>query len=61
VLHGVVDGHAGRDDAPRGVQVEIDVLVGIIGFEEEQLGDDDVGDIVVDRCAEEHDAVHQEP
>jgi hypothetical protein len=61
VLHGVVDGHAGGDDAAGGIQVEIDVFVGIIGFEEQQLGDDNVGDIVVDRRAEKNDAVHQEP
>ena len=42
VLHGVVDGHAGRDHAARRVDVEVDVLVGVVGLEEEQLGDDDV-------------------
>src|SRR2546423_2133968 len=61
MLHGVVDRHAGRHYAAGRVDVEVDVLVGVVGFEEQQLGDDDIGDIVVDRRAEEHDPVHQQP
>ncbi len=61
VLHRVVDRHARRDDAARRVDVEIDVLVGVVGLEKEQLGDDDVGDVVVDRRAHEDDPVHQQP
>ncbi len=57
VLHGVVDREAGRDRAARRVDVEDDVLVGVFGLEEQHLGDDDVGDVVVDRRAEEDDAV----
>src|SRR5262249_34141116 len=52
--------HAGRDDAARGVDVEGDVLLRVLGFEEEHLGDDEVGDRVVDRLAEEDDVVLQE-
>src|SRR5437667_382814 len=33
----------------------------IVRVEEQQLRDDDVGDLVVDRRPEEHDAIHQEP
>jgi hypothetical protein len=38
----------------------MDVLLGIGHLEEQQLGDDDVGDHVVHRRAEEDDAVHQQ-
>ena len=33
---------------------------GILGLEEEELGDDQVGDVVVDRRPEEDDAVLEE-
>src|SRR4029453_7450408 len=49
------------DDAPGRIDVQVDVLVRVIGLEEEQLGDDDVGDIVIDRGSQEHDPVHEEP
>ena len=60
MLHRVVDGQAGRHHATGRVEVEIDVLLGVVGLEKEQLGDDDVRDVVVDRRAEEHDAVHEQ-
>ena len=34
---------------------------GIVRLEEQQLRDDDVRDVIVDRRAEEDDAVHEEP
>jgi hypothetical protein len=34
-----------------------DVLVGVDRLQVQQLGDDQVGDLVVDRLAEEHDAL----
>ena len=45
---------------PGRVDVEVDVLVGLLGLEEQQLGADQVGDGVVDRGAEEDDALSQE-
>ena len=44
-LHGVVDGEAGGDRAARAVDVEQDVLVGILGLEEQHLGDGQVGHV----------------
>src|SRR5205809_2435362 len=38
-LHGVVDREAGRDRAARRVDVEEDVLVRVLGLEEQELGD----------------------
>src|SRR5205085_258202 len=56
-LHRVVDRHAGADDAARGVDVEVDVLLRVFGFEEEELRDDEVRHRVVNRRAEEDDVV----
>ena len=35
----------------------MDVLVGVVGFQVDELGDDQVGRFLVDLSAEEHDAV----
>ncbi len=45
---------------PGRVDVEVDVLVGLLRLEEEQLRADQVGDRVVDRRAEEDDALLQQ-
>ena len=52
---------AETDPSARRVDVDLDILVGIDRLEEEQLGLDDVGGIVVDRRPEEDDAVHHQP
>ena len=56
-LHRVVDREAGVHRAARRVDVDRDVLVGVLGLEVEELGDDEVRDLVVDRRAEEDDAL----
>jgi hypothetical protein len=60
-LHRVVDGQPGVDLAARGVDVHGDVLVGVVGLEVQQLRDDEVRDLVVDRGADEDDALAQQP
>src|SRR4029077_13601291 len=45
----------GVDDAARGVDVLRDVRLGVGGLEVQELGDDEVRDLVVDRLAEEDD------
>ena len=60
-LHRVVDGEQRRDVAARRVDVEVDVLVGVLGLEMDELGHHQVPDRVVDRRPQEHDAVLQEP
>ena len=45
----------------RRVDVERDVLLGILALEVQQLGHDEVGDLVVDRRAEEDDPLVQQP
>ena len=57
VLHHVVDGHAGVGDAARGVDVEGDVLLVVLGLEEQHLRNDQVGNLVVDLLAQEDDAL----
>ncbi len=43
------------DDAARRVDVQADVLLRVLGLEEEQLRDDEVRDVVLDRVAQEDD------
>src|ERR1700686_375853 len=61
VLHGVVDGEPGIHRTPRRVDVQPDVLLGILAGEEEQLRHDDVGDLVVDGRPDEDDSVFEQP
>lgn len=48
VSHCVVDGEAGGHGASGGVDVEVDGLLRVVGFEEEELGDDAGGHGLVD-------------
>ena len=50
-LHGVVDRHAGVDRATGRVDVEVDVALGVLRGEQQQLGADPVGDLVVHLAA----------
>ena len=45
--HGVVDGHARADRSARGVDVEVDVLGGVFGGQQQNLRAQLVGDVVV--------------
>ena len=54
-LHRVVDREPVVDRAARRVDVDRDVLVRVLGLEVEELGDDQVRDLVVDGRAEEDD------
>jgi hypothetical protein len=56
-LHGVVDRQAGVDRAAGRVDVQGDVLVGVLGLQVQQLRHHEVGDLLVDRLAEEDDAL----
>ena len=56
-LHRVVDREQRRDVAARAVDVEVDVLVGVLRLEVDQLGADQAGDLVVDRRLQEDDVV----
>src|SRR5690606_28150785 len=52
--HGVVDRQAGGDDAAGRVDVQADVLLGVLRLEEQQLRHHHVGHVVVDRANQEH-------
>src|SRR5947207_15371130 len=60
VLHRVVDREARVDASAGGVDVQADVLVRVLGLEVDQLGHDQVRDVLVDRRAEEHDSLVQQ-
>ena len=51
----VVDRETRRHVSSGGVDVEVDVLVGVLGLEEQQLRHDHVRDGIVDRPHEKHD------
>src|SRR5437773_1197114 len=61
VLHRVVDREARGDVAAGAVDVERDLLFGVLGLQEQQLRHHEVGDLVVDRSADEDDPVLQQP
>ena len=60
-LHRVVDGEQRRDVATGAVDVDVDVLVGVLGLEVDQLGADQAGDLVVDRRLQEDDVLLEQP
>ena len=50
----------GRDAAAGGIDVKMNVLFRLRHLEEQQLGDDQVGDHVIHGRAEENNAIHQQ-
>ena len=58
--HGVVDRHAGADRSARGVDVEVDVLGGVFGGEQQNLRAQPIGDFVVHLRAQEDDALGEQ-
>ena len=60
-LHRVVDREQRRDVATGAVDVDVDVLVGVLRLEVDQLGADQAGDLVVDRRLQEDDVLLEQP
>jgi hypothetical protein len=60
-LHGVVDRQSGRHAAARAVDVHVDIFIGVFALQEQQLGDHEVGQVVVDRAADEDDPLLEQP
>src|SRR5215211_8150622 len=60
-LNGVVDCKARRDAAAGGVYVQVDVLLGVLALEMQELGHYGVGHLVIYGGPEKDDAVLQEP
>ena len=59
-LHGVVDGHPGSHRTTRRVDVEMNVLLGIFSLQEQQLGNHQVGHVVLDLADQEDDPFLQQ-
>ena len=57
-LHGIIDAETGRDRSSRRIEIQGYVPCGIIRRQKKELGLHDIGDIVINRDAEEDDAVH---
>jgi hypothetical protein len=60
-LHGVVDRQARRDASARRVDVHVDVLIRVFFFQEQELSDHEVRQVIVDRTAYEDDSVFEQP
>ncbi len=52
-LHGIVDGKAGGHATAGTIDVHLNIFIGIFLFQEQKLRDDQIGQIVVDRAADE--------
>ena len=59
-VHGVVDRHAGVDRSTGRVDVQVDVLVRVLGVQQQHLRADRVGVLVADLGAQEDDPVLQQ-
>ena len=59
-LHGVIDGHAGSHGAARRVDVDVDVLVRILGLEEQQLGNHQIGHVIFNLTGQEDHPLFQQ-
>ena len=56
-MHGVVDGQSRVDLTAWAVDVHLDVAVRVLLSQVQQLGDDQIGDDVVDRRTKKHNSV----
>ena len=59
--HGVQNREAGRDGTARRIDVNRNILLRILRFEEQQLGDDQIRDLIVNRRAQKDDVLFQQP
>ena len=60
ILDGIVDGHTCADGAAGAVDIQADVLTGVLPFQIQQLCHDKAGGGVVDILAQHNDAVVQQ-
>jgi len=56
-VDGIIDGHASSDHATGGVNVQMDILFGILHLQVKELRDHHIGNVIVDSGANEDDAV----
>ena len=60
-VHGIIHRHAGSNNTSGGINVKIDILVRIFGFEKQKLGDQEIGNLIVDGGSQKDDPILQEP
>lgn len=60
-LHRIINGQSRRDRAAGGININVNVLFRVCHLEEQQLGNDGVGYVVINAGADEDDAVLEEP
>ena len=59
-LHRVIDREPGGHRAARRIDIDADVFLAVFHLQKKQLSDDQVGDVVVNRCADKDDPVFQQ-
>ena len=60
VLHGIVNRHAGSHAAPRAVNIQMNILVRIFRFQEQQLRDDNICHFIRNGARQKNDPVFQQ-
>ena len=60
-LHGVIDGQPRGDHTTRRVDVEVDILIWVFRFQEQQLGDHQVGHVVLNLPHQKNHPLLQKP
>lgn len=60
VLHCIINSKTCGNGATGGIEVHVDGFGGVLGLEEEELGDDDVGSVVGDGTVDANDSFFQE-
>ncbi|MPN04432.1 hypothetical protein SDC9_151670 [bioreactor metagenome] len=60
ILHRIVDGEPRAYGTAGRVDVEVDILIGVVALQKEHLRNDAVGDVVVNRPADEDDAIFEQ-
>ena len=57
-LHGIVNSRAGRDrTSRRGIDVDVNVLLGILHLQKQHLVRHEISDMIVDGCADKNNAI----
>ena len=59
-LHRVVDRHSRGDRATWAVDIHVDVSFAVFELQVQQLGDDTIRDIIIDRASQKDNAVTQQ-
>ena len=60
ILHGVIDRHSGTDLTTRTVYIEINILIRLIRFQKQQLGDNQVGHMIFNGASYKNDSVFEQ-